>query len=147
MSNPFNGGGSPFDRPAEAPQAQPAPQQFQQHTQQMPQPGYPQQTPPAMYHGMPPQHFQQTMVSPKSKVVAAVLCFFLGTLGVHNFYLGNKGKAWTQLIFTVLGWITAIVFIGFLFLAVVSVWIFIEFWMIIFGAGSYRYDSEHRPLS
>ncbi len=26
--------------------------------------------------------------SPKSQVVAALLCFFLGALGIHRFYLG-----------------------------------------------------------
>jgi TM2 domain-containing membrane protein YozV len=29
--------------------------------------------------------------SGKSKVVAAVLCFFLGALGVHRFYVGKVG--------------------------------------------------------
>ncbi len=30
-------------------------------------------------------------VSPKSKLVAALLCFFLGGLGVHRFYVGKIG--------------------------------------------------------
>lgn len=30
-------------------------------------------------------------VSEKSKGVAAVLCFFLGALGVHRFYVGKIG--------------------------------------------------------
>ena len=29
--------------------------------------------------------------SSKSKVTAALLCFFLGTLGVHRFYVGKIG--------------------------------------------------------
>ena len=30
-------------------------------------------------------------MSPKSRTVAAVLCFFLGVLGVHRFYVGKVG--------------------------------------------------------
>lgn len=30
-------------------------------------------------------------VSPKSRAVAALLCFFLGYLGVHRFYAGKVG--------------------------------------------------------
>jgi hypothetical protein len=30
-------------------------------------------------------------VSPKSKWVAAILCFFFGSLGVHRFYVGKIG--------------------------------------------------------
>ena len=30
-------------------------------------------------------------VSPKSKAVAALLCFFLGYLGAHRFYAGKVG--------------------------------------------------------
>ena len=38
----------------------------------------------------------------KSKVAAGLLGIFLGCLGVHNFYLGFRGKAWGQLMITVL---------------------------------------------
>lgn len=34
---------------------------------------------------------QQTAVSPKSRLVAFLLAFFLGTLGVHRFYVGKVG--------------------------------------------------------
>lgn len=30
-------------------------------------------------------------VSPKSRTVASVLCFFLGWLGIHRFYVGKTG--------------------------------------------------------
>lgn len=40
--------------------------------------------------------------STKSKATAAILAFFLGWLGVHNFYLGYIGKAVTQLLISVL---------------------------------------------
>ncbi len=31
------------------------------------------------------------VISSKSKGVAAVLCFFLGALGIHRFYVGKVG--------------------------------------------------------
>ncbi len=33
----------------------------------------------------------QEVISPKSKGTAALLCFFLGCLGVHRFYVGKIG--------------------------------------------------------
>jgi TM2 domain-containing membrane protein YozV len=38
----------------------------------------------------------------KSKIAAGVLGILLGSLGIHNFYLGFTGKAVAQLLITVL---------------------------------------------
>ena len=38
----------------------------------------------------------------KSKIAAGLLGIFLGSLGVHNFYLGFNGKAVAQLLITLL---------------------------------------------
>lgn len=40
---------------------------------------------------MSEQYNQNQMISSKSKGTAAVLCFFLGGLGVHRFYVGKVG--------------------------------------------------------
>ena len=40
-------------------------------------------------------------VGTKSKLTAGLLGIFLGTFGVHNFYLGYTGKAVAQLLITV----------------------------------------------
>ncbi len=41
---------------------------------------------------MSEQNFQnQQMISAKSKGTAAVLCFLLGVLGIHRFYVGKIG--------------------------------------------------------
>ncbi|WP_371163683.1 TM2 domain-containing protein [Buchananella felis] len=57
-------------------------------------------------------------MSSKSKLAAGLLGIFLGALGVHNFYLGNTGKALAQLLISVL---------SFGFLSFVSaIWGFIE---------------------
>lgn len=42
-------------------------------------------------------------VSPKTKVAGALLAFFLGAFGAHNFYFGKKGRAIAQLIATLCG--------------------------------------------
>ncbi|WP_019149249.1 TM2 domain-containing protein [Timonella senegalensis] len=41
-------------------------------------------------------------VGTKSKLVAGLLGIFLGSLGVHNFYLGRMGRAWAQLLISLL---------------------------------------------
>lgn len=37
-------------------------------------------------------------MSEKSKVVAALLCFFLGGLGIHRFYVGKIGTGILQIV-------------------------------------------------
>lgn len=72
----------------------------------------------------------------KSKMTAALLAFFLGAFGAHNFYLGKKGTATAQLLLTLLS-------CGFLAF-VSSIWSFVEFIMIL--TGSINADSEGNPL-
>jgi len=36
-------------------------------------------------------NFVDPTVSPKSRLVATLLCFFLGALGIHRFYVGKTG--------------------------------------------------------
>lgn len=76
-------------------------QQYQQSYEQPYQAaqGYP--YPPANYGGY-------GYVGQKSKTAAGLLGIFFGSLGVHNFYLGNTGKAVAQLLLTVIGWIVLI---------------------------------------
>jgi len=38
----------------------------------------------------------------KNKIVAGILGIFLGTFGIHNFYLGYTGKGIAQLLMTIL---------------------------------------------
>lgn len=78
--------------------------------QQPPQGGY-QQPDYQQYAGQQGQPFQQTIniqtpppppYEPKSKMAAGLLGIFLGSLGIHNFYLGYTGKALAQLLITLL---------------------------------------------
>lgn len=69
-------------------------------------------------------------VAPKSMVVAYVLWFFLGQLGVHRFYLGKTTTGIVQAALTVIGWLTVIMFIGWAFLAVLWIWLIVDLFLI-----------------
>jgi len=85
----------------------------------------------------------------KSQVLAAVLAFFLGGLGIHNFYLGNSKKGIIQLVGTLLGIVLMIAgfaslatgstgipllaILGYLLLVGVGIWAFVDFIRILIG--------------
>ena len=75
----------------------------------------------------------------KSKMAAGLLGIFLGSLGIHNFYLGYTGKAVGQLLLTLLGWILC----G---LGPIAAWIWglVEGIMIL--SGSINTDAEGNEL-
>lgn len=72
----------------------------------------------------------------KSKIAAGLLAIFLGCFGVHNFYLGNTGKAVAQLLITVLS--------CFVLSVVSAVWGLIEGILIL--TGSINTDANGNPL-
>ena len=65
-------------------------------------------------------------VKKKSTGVAYLLLIFLGTLGIHRFYLGQKGSAIAQLVLTILGYLTVIILVGFVLLAIVGIWVLVD---------------------
>jgi TM2 domain-containing membrane protein YozV len=69
----------------------------------------------------------QANVSPKSRLVALLLCFFLGALGAHRFYVGKIGT----------GVLMLLTFGG------CGIWYLIDLVMVIVGA--FR-DREGRPV-
>ena len=78
----------------------------------------------------------------KSKVAAGILALFLGTFGIHNFYLGYTGKALFQLLGTLLS-------CGFLALPI-AIWAFIEGILILVarpGEAPWGVDASGMPLS
>lgn len=58
----------------------------------------------------------------KNKIVAALLAFFLGGLGIHKFYLGQPGAGIIMLLCALFGWV--LLFIPTLIVCVIA---FIEF--------------------
>lgn len=60
------------------------------------------------------QQAQQTPADtkPKSRILYQVLAFFLGQLGIHNFYAGRTTIACIQLAITIIGNIIAIGVLG-----------------------------------
>lgn len=58
---------------------------------------------------------RQANVSPKSRLAALLLCIFLGTLGVHRFYVGKVGTGVLWL-FTLgcfgIGWLIDVILIA-----------------------------------
>ena len=102
-------------------------------------------------NGMYGSGAQQLQYAPfvpgKSKVAAALLAFFLGTLGVHNFYLGYNTRGIIQLVLTILGWFTAIFIVGLFIAGAVGLWAFVEFIMILVGAGGYDRTAQGAPVN
>ncbi len=74
--------------------------------------------------------------APKQWIVAVLLAFCLGTLGIHNFYLGYTTKGIIQLILT----------ISVIGIFVSGPWVLIELIMILMRSGSYGYDAQGQPL-
>lgn len=76
----------------------------------------------------------------KSKIAAGILGIFLGSFGIHNFYLGYTSKAVAQLLLTLVGWILC----G-MGPVVASIWGFIEGILIL--VGSINQDADGNYLS
>lgn len=75
----------------------------------------------------------ENQLSPKSKVVAALLNFFLGYLGIHRFYIGKIGTGVIMLILNVLGAATTFIFVGWALIVVAGIWDLVDFIKIICG--------------
>ncbi|MBZ2197482.1 TM2 domain-containing protein [Occultella gossypii] len=71
-------------------------------------------------------------VAPPQKDTTAtyLLWFFLGWLGVHNFYLNRVGPGIGQVALYVVGWATAVILIGWVMLFAWFVWWIIDAFMI-----------------
>jgi TM2 domain-containing membrane protein YozV len=78
--------------------------------------------------GKPMVDAQGRPASPRSRLAAALLAFFLGALGIHRFYVGKIGTG-VLMIFTLGG---------------LGLWVLIDF--IIILVGSFK-DKEERVLS
>lgn len=66
----------------------------------------------------------------KSAALGYILWFFLGFLGAHRLYAGRIGSGLFQLVLHAVGWATAWIVIGWLFLAIWGVWWLIDAFLI-----------------
>lgn len=128
----FNGQ-APNQNPQQAPEfGQYAPTQGDPYQQQ-----YQQQAPGAMPYQTQPV-YTQPAYSQRSKIAAGLLAIFLGSLGIHNFYLGNTGKGVAQLLITLLTFgIGAIV---------TGVWSLIEGILILCSHQGERWHRDHNNV-
>ncbi len=98
--------------------------------------GYGQQN----YQQTPPPYQNGGAYTPKSRMAAGLLGIFLGSLGIHNFYLGNTNRALIQLLVCIIG---GAITCG---LASAAMWI----WGLVEGiqilSGTITTDAQGHPL-
>ena len=93
-------------------------------------------------------------ISPKSRLAATLLAFFLGIFGAHRFYIGKTGTAIVMLLLGIAGLATIGLFwwlfwwllwwpFGYLFLIAVGIWAFVDF---IFAVTGHMKDKEGRLI-
>ena len=98
-----------------------------------------------------PEQYSPTQ-SPKSRLVAALLAFFLGEFGAHRFYVEKTGSGVAQILLSLSFIVSIFCFaeveeeIGFFFLLlglVWVIWVIVDFIMIL--CGSFK-DKDNLPL-
>lgn len=83
----------------------------------------------------------------KNMLLAYILLIFLGTLGIHRFYLGKTGSAITQLVLTLVGWATAVFVIGFVPLFIVGAWVLVDLFLVPGIVNSANDEVEREVIS
>lgn len=67
----------------------------------------------------------------KNLVLAYVLWFFLGTLGIHRMYLGKKGSGIVMLVMFLVSYPLILAYgLGFITLSIVGIWYWIDLFRI-----------------
>jgi len=72
-------------------------------------------------------------VAKKNIIIALLLCFFLGFMGVHRFYLGRFGTGLLQIILGIFGSILFFIGIGIYLLGILVLWVVLDFILILTG--------------
>jgi TM2 domain-containing membrane protein YozV len=119
-------------------------------------PGYPPPPPAGPYGAAPPpyqppyqhpqhqpqmHHYAQyaPAASHKSRLVALLLCLFLGGIGVHRFYVGKAGTGVCMILASLLGLITFGI-LGF----IIGIWLIVD--LILILCGSFK-DADGLPVT
>ncbi|WP_423892018.1 TM2 domain-containing protein [Corynebacterium argentoratense] len=135
--------------PTGSQQNYPVQQSYQQQSYQQrsyPQPAFQQQAPMLAQYNQPAMYTGGVMpgLQPKSYAVAALLCFFLGEFGGHDFYLGYNGRAVFKLLLF-FSWL--IPFVDFLTIPLLLIWVLVDFICILARAGAYQVDARGMRLN
>lgn len=93
------------------------------------------------------QFVAATGVSPKTKLIAFLLCTFLGTVGAHRFYVGRIGSAVGMILLSIAAWIflgvaavmaginagvgIVVGVIGNIIYGAIGIWVFVDWIMIL----------------
>ena len=85
----------------------------------------------------------QTYYSNKSKLIALLLCFFLGTLGLHRIYIGRRQGGLLMLGISILGGMTTGLGVGGALLLLVEIWALVDLVCLCIGKLT---DAQGRPL-
>ena len=85
----------------------------------------------------------------KSVLVAYLLWFFLGAFGVHRLYLNRTRSGLIQLILLIVGVLTSVLLIGYVFLLVLGVWWMLDvyFTCVIANEENTKLGSSHSQVS
>lgn len=157
MSTPYQ---NPFEEPGPGSQHQQQPSPYQSRYQQQgyqqpnyqqqgypmqgyPQPGAQQQNQPMPYQQYQPVHSGYQAGATKSKIAAALLAFFLGVFGAHDFYMKRNGRAVGKLSLLVIGTIPLMGWIH----TILGIWVIIDFVRILLGHGEMGHDKRGTPLT
>ena len=77
----------------------------------------------------------------KNGIIYIVLAFFLGLIGVHNFYAGYWGRALSQLCLTIIApWFLFVPLIG------VNLWVLIEILFVNHGARGILFNGNRKII-
>jgi PKD repeat protein len=99
------------------------------------------QTPSANPQGSPRSAI---LVSPRSRLVTALLAFFFGLVGAHQFYTGRKGRAAGMLSLGLIGLATVQWYIGWVLIAAAVIWGLVDFGLT---CGGLLRDGEGRRIT
>lgn len=69
-----------------------------------------------------------------NQIIAAILAFFVGYLGIHRFYLGYTTIGIIQAALFIVGFLTSFILIGFPILIGLYIWVLIDFIRILTGS-------------